>query len=144
MNIRFQALHLAIHGPSYKFEACHRRLNLSLIMDAMRHVLDKEEFTEFDADVEKELHAPDEPDGIRCTSVHVLLHIVTAVCTLGIMYTRSLLSVLFELRFHIFVSTLNLKYIQSAHCSYISAQFFSVCTRHMFYVHFCAHWKHCR
>jgi hypothetical protein len=123
-------------------------LNLSLILDAMRHVLDKTEFMEFAGDVEKELHAPEEPDGIRCTSGHVI-----AVCTLGIMYIRSLLSVHFELRFHIFVSTLNLKHIQGAHCAQticfsvhtrniadnITEQFVSVCTRYMFYMHFCAH-----
>ena len=82
----------------------------------MRHVLDKTEFMEFADDVEKELHAPDEPDGIRCTSVHVMLHIFIAVCTLGIMYSRSLLSVLLVLIFHSLVSTLNSKHIQSAHC----------------------------
>ncbi len=49
-------MNLAFWGPSYKVDACHRLIDLSLIMNAMRQVVDNGEFQEFEADVEQELH----------------------------------------------------------------------------------------
>ena len=65
MSIKFQALHFALYGPDFKVEACDRKLNLDLVIDAMRAVLDKEEFTDFKADVNKELNVPGAIDGMR-------------------------------------------------------------------------------
>ena len=65
MSIKFQALHFALNGPDFKIEACDRKLNLDLVIDAMRAVLDKEEFSQFKADVNKELNVPGAIDGMR-------------------------------------------------------------------------------
>ena len=71
MAIQFQALHFSIYGPEFRHEACHRRLNLDLIIDAMRAVLDKEEFREFVNDVNAENDAPNQLDGMRYKSAQV-------------------------------------------------------------------------
>ncbi len=65
MTIKFQALHFAIYGADYRTEACHRLLNLSLIKDAMKTLLDRDEYKEFCLDVEHELSSKDDLDGIR-------------------------------------------------------------------------------
>ena len=71
MSIKFQALHFALYGPDFKIEACDRRLNLDLVIDAMRAVLDKQEFTDFKADVNKELNVPGAIDGMRYVRTHL-------------------------------------------------------------------------
>jgi hypothetical protein len=82
MNVRFQALHIAFWGIDYKFEACHRQINLSLIKDAMKQVVDAVDYKEFASDIRQELNQKDELDGIRCTCVNFLLKIVIILCTL--------------------------------------------------------------
>jgi hypothetical protein len=71
MAIQFQALHFSIYGPEFRHEACHRTLNLDLIVDAMRKVLDKEEFKEFVNDVNAENNVPNQLDGMRYKSAQV-------------------------------------------------------------------------
>jgi hypothetical protein len=61
MSTQFQALHFAIYEPDFHTETCHRTHNLGLIRDAMRAVLDRNEYAEF----EKELDHPDGTDGMR-------------------------------------------------------------------------------
>lgn len=74
MAIQFQALHFSLYGPEFRHEACHRKLNLELIVDAMRRVLDKEdkeEFREFVNDVNAENNVPNQLDGMRYKSAQV-------------------------------------------------------------------------
>ena len=74
MTIQFQALHFSNYGPEFRHEACHRKLNLELIVDAMRRVLDKEdkeEFREFVNDVDAENNVLNELDGMRYKSAQV-------------------------------------------------------------------------
>jgi hypothetical protein len=82
MHVRLQALHIAFWGPNYKFEACHRLSNLRLIMNAMKQVVEKGEFQDFEADVQVELNHTDQMDGIRYASVHFLPQICIIVCTI--------------------------------------------------------------
>ena len=70
MSIQFQALHIAIYGPSFRLETRHRTLNLGLIRDAMRAVLDSEEYTEFVGDLRMETNHSDGIDGMRCVALH--------------------------------------------------------------------------
>lgn len=65
MNTQFQALHFAIYGPNYKFEACNRLSNLAMIKDAMCSCVDSEDYRNFCQDIDKELHHKDEVDGMR-------------------------------------------------------------------------------
>ncbi len=68
MAIKFQGF--AIYGPEFRNEACHRKLNLDLVVDAMRAMLEKEEFRvrEFVNDVNAENNVPNELDGMRYKS----------------------------------------------------------------------------
>ena len=66
MIVQFQALHIALYGPNFRHEDCHRTLNLGLISDATRAVLDREEYQEFVEDVRREMNDPDSIDGMRC------------------------------------------------------------------------------
>ncbi len=85
MAIKFQALHFAIYGPEFRNEACHRKLNLDLVVDAIRAVLEKEEFREFVNDVNAENNVPNELDGMRyksaqkCSSAHKFRNGLTKV-----------------------------------------------------------------
>ena len=78
MSIKLQALHFALYGPDFRVEACNQRLNLDLVIDAMRAlaVLDLEEFGHFMADVKKELNMPDAIDGMRYVE-HFRTHLST-------------------------------------------------------------------
>ena len=71
MAIQFQALHFSNYGPEFRHEACHRKLNLDLIVDAMRAVLDKEEFRQFVNDVNAENNVQNQLDGLRYKSAQV-------------------------------------------------------------------------
>ena len=75
MNAKFQALHFAVYGQDYKFEACNRLSNLAMIKDAMRCCLDSEDYTSFCHDVNKELNVEDELDGIRRAIVNYLFNL---------------------------------------------------------------------
>jgi hypothetical protein len=82
MAIQFQALHFSLYGPEFRHEACHRKLNLELIVDAMRRVLnkeDKEEFREFVNDVNAENNVPNQLDGMRYKSAQKFTNEFTKV-----------------------------------------------------------------
>ncbi len=70
MAVQLQALHIALYGPSFKLETCHRKLNISLIRDAMRAVVDKDEYTTFVNDLREESNDPGGIDGLRCVALH--------------------------------------------------------------------------
>ena len=71
MNTHLQAQHFATYGQSYKLDACNRLLNLTMIKDAMRQCLDREEYQNFSRDVDNELKNKDDVDGMRCEVVHI-------------------------------------------------------------------------
>ncbi len=56
MSVKFQALHFAIYSPNFHVESCYQSLNLGLIRDAMRAVLDRGVYQEFVNDVRREIH----------------------------------------------------------------------------------------
>jgi hypothetical protein len=74
MAIPFQALHIALYGPSFRLETRHRTLNLGLIRDAMRTVLDSEDYEEFVRDLQQETNHSDGIDGMRCVDLHSLTY----------------------------------------------------------------------
>jgi hypothetical protein len=65
MTQKFISTSFAVYGPDIHNEACHRPTNLSLIKDAMKTILDREEYIEFCKDVAGELNNKDDLDGIR-------------------------------------------------------------------------------
>ncbi len=65
MTVQFQALHFAIYGPNFHHETCHRNLNVGLIQDAMRRVLDHVEYQDFVHDARQEMNNEEGIDGMR-------------------------------------------------------------------------------
>jgi hypothetical protein len=65
LHVQFHALLFAVHGPYLKTEACHRKINLQLLIDAAREILDRDMFREFTADVQAELNCDGKPAGMR-------------------------------------------------------------------------------
>ena len=55
-----------ISAAKFHTEICHWTENLGLIRDATKAVLDRAEYTEFDADIQKELDDQNESHVLRC------------------------------------------------------------------------------
>jgi hypothetical protein len=78
INQHFQALLVMQYdGNNLRTEACDRKRNLHLLVDAARHCMNEAQLLEFREDVAAECRQMGQPDGLRCVSM-------LSVCTLNL------------------------------------------------------------
>ena len=78
INQHFQALVIMRYdGKNLRTEACDRKRNMYLLLDAARHCMHEAQLLEFKEDVAAESRHMGQPDGLRCVYMF-------SVCTLNL------------------------------------------------------------
>ena len=93
INQHFQALVIMRYdGKNLRTEACDRKRNLYLLLDAARHSMNEAQLLEFKDDVAVECKYMGQPDGLRCVcmlSVCTLSFRIEIVCTLMCVFVHT-------------------------------------------------------